>query len=121
ENAATRHSARFRDVLASEGISAVGASLRPDLSYVDHRWGGVAHAGTQADDFLAHVRSARSAGFTTVEFTPLAIRGDRLSLDRWKTITDTGDLVEHVSVKEVDEAGLGSRTELFDLADLPRA
>ena len=77
ENAATRSNARFRDVLATEGISALRTVMRDDYQYVDHRWGGVAPAATGPDAFLDHVRSARSAGFDETGFETLAIRGDR--------------------------------------------
>ena len=121
ENAATRSNARFRDVLATEGISALRTVMRDDYQYVDHRWGGVAPAATGPDAFLDHVRSARSAGFDETGFETLAIRGDRVSLARFEMRTEAGDVVGELAVNEVDADGLATRTEVFEIDDLARA
>jgi len=95
--------------------------MRPDFTYVDHRWGGVAPSSEGPDGFLDHVRSARSAGFVETGFETLAIRGDRLSLACFEVRTEAGDVVGELLVNEVEADGLATRTEVFDAGDLARA
>ncbi|HEY7051245.1 MAG TPA: BTAD domain-containing putative transcriptional regulator [Mycobacterium sp.] len=122
ENAATRAWAKAADALNRRDVDSFLAGAGAGARYEDRRK-VLADKGSARPE-VVHALLEMTAGWT-LEITPVAIRGSRLALtrDTYRDATDASRPVtlEHLTLGEVGDDGLGRAVILFDPNDIEGA
>lgn len=117
ENAAVRNVVSSTAAIARGDLGAVDTLVRPDLHYSDRRR-GLQHAETL--DMQHDMWKLMLGGRFDIE--PVELRGNRLALVRLNVeLADSGWIIGGLMLTEVDSAGLGVATILFDEDDVEAA
>ncbi len=122
ENAATRMGRRLHELLEADDFDGIASLLSDDMTFRHASRAGLFPSGKQG--YLDWV-GARHAAWGEVSRTgeSIAIRGDRLSLDRGsiRRAGDDGYQTEFLGLRELDEDGRIKATIDFDADDLDAA
>jgi ketosteroid isomerase-like protein len=111
---------RAREVLLSEGIEAYSAMIADSVVCIDHRPMPGGYRIDGHGPFVEAVRGLLEIGVTRIDDEFLAVRGDRLCLSR-ATHHGTSGVVVVLQVTGLDEDGLLSTVDVFDLDQLDEA
>ena len=104
-----------------EGLEAATGLLAPDILQIDRRRGGVAAPDLVGRDARLANLTAVSETFGTFEVEHVAVRGDRLALQRWTITGETGFATGGYDLNELDETGRIGHITTFGDDDLAAA
>jgi tetratricopeptide (TPR) repeat protein len=122
-NAATRSFDEFARCWNARDWDGVVATYVPLIRFVDRR--SLTGVDLEGADFLANLRVIFEMGPSRYHGEPLATRGDRLALFRWRLEGQNAEVgpveFEYVGVVEVDAGGRGILNSAFDSSELDAA
>ena len=123
ENLATRAQDQKRTLFMDRDWSALGRLIAVDYTFEDRR-PGVGHSFVGREPAITNLRSVADVGAARMVGSNVAVRGDRLVLERERIAGPddaTGFHVEVLRVVEVDEDGHSKAAVVFDPGDLDAA
>jgi class 3 adenylate cyclase len=120
-NASTQALERLLTTAREQRFDELPSLLAPSVERIDHRRGVSAGPTTTAAEYVETLRAAFGQGEVRANHvTPLAVRGDRLSLSL--VVADVLDFqIPMLMLHELDAEGRTARMESYDEDDLPAA
>ncbi len=120
ENAATALAQRWLELTDARRFDEARRLMRSDFVRVDHRSHLAYPAITSADDYMAwHATSYEH--FDSITSEPIAVRGERLALNRTTLEVDGGFASTFLMLSELGDDGLWASSEIYDEADIVAA
>lgn len=112
---------RFADAYAARDWAAVRATFSDDLVVADHRSGPSSGEHASLDQMVRSAQSLAESGYDTYEREPVAIRGDRLVLDRARFATADDYETARLALCEIDDQDRTCFFASFDDDDMAGA
>jgi class 3 adenylate cyclase/ketosteroid isomerase-like protein/tetratricopeptide (TPR) repeat protein len=122
ENVATRTAMRYSHTLYAKDWDALGQLMTEDSVWDDRR-PGLRSVVRGREARLENTKAIVAIGVTRAEYTPIALRGDRLALARNVLRGDADSIFEAevLMVTEVDDQGRVTATVVLDVGDVDAA
>ncbi|MGD1257908.1 BTAD domain-containing putative transcriptional regulator [Mycobacterium seoulense] len=124
ENAATRVDDQAFALFAESRWEEISALYADDMRHEDRRQ-GLRRSGTGRAAQMSNVRAIAASGNVKIATTPLALRGDRLSLSHTtfelRDAQPDGFQVETLQITEIDDGGVMVAQVVFDVDDFDAA
>ena len=112
---------RFVDLLLTGQFDAAAPLFVEDHVTVDRRRTVSSGTTIGRDAIVRAARTFRDLGFASLDSEPIAVRGERLHLSRFRSRTGGGDELVRLGLTEINGAGLGIYTAWYDEDDLDAA